>query len=201
MGLSSLYILDQKGRVLISRAYRADVPYNAHEIFQKKLLEYDEVTLKPFIFDDDSKIAFFHIRHQNLIIVATACRDVNTLMVFTFLHKLVDVLKSYLKEVVEESVRDNFVIIYELLDEMMDNGFPQHTDHELLKEYIKSDYHQMSEKEKKAINIPENVNNVVTWRKSGINHKKNEVYMDVIEKLNMTVTSGGQVIKSEVIGR
>ncbi len=24
--------------------------------------------------------------------------------------------------------RDNFVIIYELLDEMMDNGYPQNTD-------------------------------------------------------------------------
>lgn len=128
MGLSSIYILDQKGRVLISRAYRADVPYNAHEIFQKKLLELDELTLKPFIFDDESKIAFFHIRHQNLIILGTACKDINCLMVFAFLHKLVEVLGSYLKEVIEESVRDNFVIIYELLDEMMDNGYPQHTD-------------------------------------------------------------------------
>ena len=201
MGLSSIYILDQKGRVLISRAYRADVPYNAHEIFQKQLQGHDEVSLKPILFDPESKIAFFHVRHLNLIVLGTACHDINAFMVFAFLHKFVDVLKSYLKEVVEESVRDNFVIIYELLDEMMDNGYPQHTDHELLKEYIKSDYHQLTDKEKKAINIPENVNNVVTWRKPNIVHKKNEVYMDVIEKLNMTVTSGGQVIKSEVIGR
>lgn len=157
--------------------------------------------MKPILFDPESKIAFFHVRHLNLIVLGTACHDINAFMVFAFLHKFVDVLKSYLKEVVEESVRDNFVIIYELLDEMMDNGYPQHTDHELLKEYIKSDYHQLTDKEKKAINIPENVNNVVTWRKPNIVHKKNEVYMDVIEKLNMTVTSGGQVIKSEVIGR
>jgi len=32
------------------------------------------------------------------------------------------VLIEYFKELEEESVRDNFVIIYELLDEMMDNG-------------------------------------------------------------------------------
>ena len=31
------------------------------------------------------------------------------------------------KEVEEESVRDNFVIIYELLDELMDFGYPQST--------------------------------------------------------------------------
>jgi len=34
------------------------------------------------------------------------------------------VLIEYFKELEEESVRDNFVVIYELLDEMMDNGYP-----------------------------------------------------------------------------
>ena len=31
---------------------------------------------------------------------------------------------NYFKELEEESIRDNFVVIYELLDEMMDNGLP-----------------------------------------------------------------------------
>jgi AP-1 complex subunit mu len=44
------------------------------------------------------------------------------MMVFTFLHKFIEVLKSYFNELEEESVRDNFVVIYELLDEMCDNG-------------------------------------------------------------------------------
>ena len=30
-GISAVYILDQKGKVLITRAYRADVPTNIHE--------------------------------------------------------------------------------------------------------------------------------------------------------------------------
>ncbi len=33
-------------------------------------------------------------------------------------------MTEYLKDLQEESIRDNFVIIYELLDEMIDNGFP-----------------------------------------------------------------------------
>ena len=59
-------------------------------------------------------------------------------MVFQFLYTFIDVLEKYLKTVEEESVRDNFVIIYELLDEMMDNGYPQSTEYKLLKEYIKT---------------------------------------------------------------
>lgn len=41
-GISSIYILDHKNRVIISRAYRADVPSNIHDIFNSKLLEIDE---------------------------------------------------------------------------------------------------------------------------------------------------------------
>ena len=32
----------------------------------------------------------------------------------------------------EESIRDNFVIIYELLDELVDFGYPQTTDGKIL---------------------------------------------------------------------
>jgi len=44
LGISSIFILDQKGRVLITRAYRSDLPVNIYETFNKKLLEYDEYT-------------------------------------------------------------------------------------------------------------------------------------------------------------
>jgi hypothetical protein len=45
-GISAIYILDKKGRVLISRAFRSDFPSNIQDIFNKKIMEYDEYTLK-----------------------------------------------------------------------------------------------------------------------------------------------------------
>ncbi|KAH0628636.1 hypothetical protein JD844_010015 [Phrynosoma platyrhinos] len=44
------------------------------------------------------------------------------------------VFSEYFKELEEESIRDNFVIVYELLDELMDFGFPQTTDSKILQE-------------------------------------------------------------------
>jgi len=44
------------------------------------------------------------------------------------------VLTEYFKELEEESIRDNFVVIYELLDEMMDFGYPQTTESKILQE-------------------------------------------------------------------
>lgn len=78
----------------------------------------------------------------------TTTRDINTVIAFTYLHKFIKILESYFEEVNEESVRDNFVIIYELLDETMDNGYPQFTDEKMLKEYIRSDYHKLSARQK-----------------------------------------------------
>lgn len=45
-------------------------------------------------------------------------------MIFSFLFRLVQVLQEYFVNVEEESIRDNFVVVYELLDEMLDNGYP-----------------------------------------------------------------------------
>jgi hypothetical protein len=45
------------------------------------------------------------------------------------------VFREYFKELEEESIRDNFVIIYELFDEIMDFGYPQTTETKILQEY------------------------------------------------------------------
>ena len=57
-------------------------------------------------------------------------------MTLLFLYKLIEVLKQYFGEVCEESIRDNFVIIYELFDEMMDFGYPQTTDSKILSKFV-----------------------------------------------------------------
>lgn len=49
--------------------------------------------------------------------------------------------------------------------------------------------------------VPTAVSNVVGWRPEGIKHLKNEVFLDVIEKLNLLVSANGTVLRSEIIGR
>lgn len=75
--------------------------------------------------------------HSNFIIstvLALSKRNSNAGEIFIFLHRLTSVLVEYFKELEEESIRDNFVIIYELLDEMMDFGYPQTTESKILQE-------------------------------------------------------------------
>jgi AP-1 complex subunit mu len=78
---------------------------------------------------------YLYIRHNNLYLLAITKRNTNAAEILLFLHKIVEVFTEYFKELEEESIRDNFVIIYELLDEMMDFGYPQTTESKILQEY------------------------------------------------------------------
>lgn len=122
-------------------------------------------------------------------------------MILEFFRGLIELMRGYFKEVEEESIKDNFVIIYELLDECVDNGYVQCLDTAVLKEYIKTDYHELvrASKSKGAYDGP-TVGAAVSWRKEGITHKENECFLDVIEKLNFTVALNGTVSRSEIVG-
>jgi len=84
------------------------------------------------------------------------------------------VFVEYFKELEEESIRDNFVITYELLDEMIDFGYPQITQSKILKEYITQKSHQLH---KAQVRVPEAATGAVNWRKADIHYRKNEVFL------------------------
>ena len=130
LGCSAIYFLDQKGKIIISRDYRGDINSTVTERFQRKVLEFDERHLKPVLTDKD--VTFIWIRVNNIYIVSVAKGNPNVALVLTFLYKLKNVFESYFKELEDESLRDNFVITYELLDEMMDFGYPQITEVKVL---------------------------------------------------------------------
>ena len=116
-------------------------------------------------------------------VLALSKRNSNASEIIIFLHRLTQVLVEYFKELEEESIRDNFVIIYELMDEMMDFGYPQTTESKILQEYITQESHKLEIQ----VRPPMAVTNAVSWRTEGIRYRKNEVFLDVIESVNMLV--------------
>lgn len=116
----------------------------------------------------------------------------------TFLNRLADVFKDYFETLEEESIRDNFVIIYELLDECADHGLPQALDSTILRSFITSSANRMANINKNK--PPVALTNAVSWRAEGIKHKKNEIFLDVVEKLNLLVAANGTVLHSEILG-
>lgn len=131
-----------------------------------------------------------------MYLLALTKRNSNATQILLFLHKVVEVLTEYFKELAEESIRDNFVVIYELLDEMMDFGYPQTTDTKILQEYITQESHALDVQ----VRPPVAVTNAVSWRSEGITYRKNEAFLDVVESVNLLVSPTGQVLRSEILG-
>ncbi|XP_004518113.1 AP-1 complex subunit mu-1 [Ceratitis capitata] len=198
MSSSAIYVLDVKGKVLISRNYRGDtMDMAAIDKFMPLLMEREEEGLiTPILQTADHTFAY--IKTNNLYIVSTTPRNknVNIALVFVFLHKIAQVFIEYFKELEEESIRDNFVIIYELLDELIDFGYPQTTDSKILQEYITQEGHKLELQPRP----PLAVTNAVSWRSEGIKYRKNEVFLDVIESVNLLANANGNVLRSEIVG-
>lgn len=56
------------------------------------------------------------MKHENIYLVAVTKSNANAALVFEFLYRLVLLGKSYFGKFDEEAVKNNFVLIYELLD-------------------------------------------------------------------------------------
>eukprot|EP00760_Papus_ankaliazontas_P004329 PhM_4_TR11811/c0_g1_i1/m.18545/K12393/AP1M; AP-1 complex subunit mu len=203
---SAVYVLDAKGSSIISRNYRGDLPHGVISSFVRHVVDAEETECPP-VFEENG-YAFAFIRHNNLFFVAVTKINASPAMLLTYLYKLVDVLTGYLSVVTEESVRDNFVIIYELLDEMMDFGYPQYTEAKILKEYVMQESHKLlssvfDKDEEHVKDLPSAVTGVggaTPWRQPGIKHSKNELFLDVIESVNFLVSPTGEVLHSEILG-
>ncbi|KAA1472354.1 clathrin adaptor mu subunit [Dentipellis sp. KUC8613] len=196
MMASLIAILDLKGKPLIQRSYRDDVPATYIERFLPLILEIEEEGQQVTPCFSNQGINYMHIRHSNLYLLALSRRNSNAAEIILFLHRLSQVLVEYFKELEEESIRDNFVIIYELLDEMMDFGYPQTTESKILQEYITQESHKLEIQ----VRPPMAVTNAVSWRSEGIRYRKNEVFLDVIESVNLLVNANGNVVRSEILG-
>ena len=87
MVLSGIYILDMKGKVLISRNYRGDIETNVIDKFIGLVMDREEDgTLTPLLQTEDTTFAF--IRRNNLYVVATTKKNSNIAMIFCLLHKI-----------------------------------------------------------------------------------------------------------------
>ncbi len=66
----------------------------------------------------------------------------------------------------------------------------------LLTRYITQESHKLEIQARPPIAVT----NAVSWRSEGIRYRKNEVFLDVVESLNLLVSSNGNVLRSEILG-
>lgn len=149
----------------------------------------------------------FHVVREGITFLACTQVEMPPLLAIEFLCRVVDVLTDYLGALNEDLIKDNFVIVYELLDEMMDNGFPLTTEPNILREMITPPNivsKMLSVVTGKSSNmstiLPDATTSSVPWRKTDLKSAANEVYADIIEEMDAVISREGVLSKCEIYG-
>jgi AP-3 complex subunit mu len=126
------------------------------------------------------------------------CRNckVDPLYAFAFIRTFLDILIEYFGELTAPTLKDNFDIVHQLLEETLDaGGHPLTTSPNALRDIVLppslitkilsvtgvSGLSGPSTSNMSAFSSP------IPWRKAGIRYNNNEVYFDIVETLDAVV--------------
>ncbi|XP_067412738.1 AP-4 complex subunit mu-1 isoform X2 [Emydura macquarii macquarii] len=157
---------------------------------------------------------FVHVRHAGLYFVATTGHDVSPFTIIEFLNRLVTLIRDYCGSLSEKTVSLNFALIYELLDEMLDYGYVQTTAPDVLRNFIQTEpvlskpfslldlgsvglFGAEMQQSKVA---PSSAASRPVLPPRGEQGTRNEVFLDVVERLTVVIAANGTPMKADIQG-
>ncbi|EIW84724.1 clathrin adaptor mu subunit [Coniophora puteana RWD-64-598 SS2] len=184
--------------VLISRLYRPDFKRSIADVFRIQVVSNSDVR-SPII--TLGSTSFFHVRVNNLYVVCVTKTNANAALVFEYCYRFISISKSYFGKVDEEAVKNNFTLIYELIDEICDFGYPQNSEADTLKTYITTESIISSAfQAEESSKITSQATGNTSWRRGDVKYKKNEAFVDVVETVNLSMSAKGTVLRADVDG-
>lgn len=149
-------------------------------------------------------ICFIHLIIADVILVMTSRSNIHCIAAIQYGIRLSQLIVGYFKRVGEGVIRDNFATILELIDETVDFGYPQVCEVAALQELIGP-----TEGLKNFVIRDSSLAEVVTttlcgsvpWRTRGLVYHVNEVFVDVVEEMNMLLSREGSILNSFVGGK
>uniref|UniRef100_A0A452U150 AP-4 complex subunit mu-1 n=1 Tax=Ursus maritimus TaxID=29073 RepID=A0A452U150_URSMA len=211
--ISQFFILSSKGDPLIYKDFRGDSGgRDVAELFYRKLtgLPGDE---SPVVMHHDDR-HFIHIRHSGLYLVATTSENISPFSLLELLSRLATLLGDYCGSLSEGTISRNVALVYELLDEVLDYGYVQTTSMEMLRNFIQTEavvskpfslfdlssvglFGAETQQSKVA---PSSAASRPVLASRSDQSQKNEVFLDVVERLSVLIASNGSLLKVDVQG-
>ncbi|ORM40975.1 AP-4 complex subunit mu [Babesia sp. Xinjiang] len=177
------------GDRLLLRSLRGENAGGSAEDFYSAVTERNEDTSPLFKLGD---VFYYHIKRNGLYFVATTSFAIPPAFVFELINRIIGTFKDFCGMLSEESLRQNFVLAYELLDEILDFGYVQCTNTTQLKQKVcnvavlpKIHTRSMGRLRIGASSNAKTVPSVVSQRPiTGEASKSNEIFLDVLEKIS-----------------
>ncbi|XP_069502523.1 AP-4 complex subunit mu-1 isoform X2 [Ambystoma mexicanum] len=210
--IAQIFILSAKGDRLIYKDFRGEANTELVETFYKKVsaLPRDQA---PVVMMHEG-LHFIHVRDSGHYFVISTPSDSSPFTFIEFLNRLVGLIKDYCGGLNEKTIRLNFALIYELLDEMLDFGYIQTTSTDILKNFIQTEavvakpfslldlgsvglFGAETQQSKVAPGAAASRPVLSSRNDQGF---KNEIFLDAIERLTVVIGSNGSLMKADIYG-
>ncbi|KAJ9292885.1 hypothetical protein DTO271G3_8332 [Paecilomyces variotii] len=219
--IEALYVYDEHNRPILEHVYRARPPsastilplYLAHPAPRPSLI-YLPSTSPP--------VTVFSVVHSNLTFIVPSDVDAEPLLVLEFLHRVIDVLEEFVgAPLLSSKIQANYDVIAQLLVEMCDAGIVCNTEPNVLQETV--EVPNWMGKLLGGVGLPGTASPslgppnplkqslssttanmaqgpAIPWRRPGVRHTSNELYVDIIESLSVTIAPSGRLLSALVSG-
>ncbi|XP_065273214.1 AP-4 complex subunit mu-1 isoform X1 [Emys orbicularis] len=218
--LSQIFILSSKGDRLVRKDFRGGGSTDLVDTFYRKITALPRDQAPVFMVPGRGErphnggLHFVHVRHAGLYFVATTGHDVSPFTIIEFLNRLVTLIRDYCGSLSEKTVSLNFALIYELLDEMLDYGYVQTTAPDVLRNFIQTEpvlskafslldlgsvglFGAETQQSKVA---PSSAASRPVLPPHGDQGARNEVFLDVVERLTVVIAANGTPMKADIQG-
>ncbi|KAF2068938.1 hypothetical protein CYY_009742 [Polysphondylium violaceum] len=204
---SQLFILNHKGDTIIFKEYRFDISTDSADVFFKYILSNKSDVTPAFNIDG---VNYLYVKKRGMYFVMTTKELVSPSLAFELLNRAAKIIQDYTASLTEEAIRLNFILIYELLDELMDNGIPQSTSTETLKSLVFTPPTMAKFRETSPESIIESFMNstskvsvpqVTSMKPINESNGNNELYVDFWEHLTVLYAANGTVLRNEINGK
>ncbi|KAI8887102.1 clathrin adaptor, mu subunit [Backusella circina FSU 941] len=224
--INSLFVINKQGKIIIEKHWRGIISRQIVDVFNDECTKFmhslpgsmdnngaGSLSVKEAYFTredvppilETNKYWLLNVLREDLTWLCPVEREVDPMLVFEFIHRIIDILTDYLSDVSETSIRENFVTVYQLLEEMMDYGYPLTTEPNALKEIIMPPtimnkmITTVGAAAGVAPKLPQSMSNI-PWRKAGVKYAQNEIYFDIVEEIDATIAANGSVVSCEAHG-
>ncbi|KAJ5217149.1 hypothetical protein N7468_010157 [Penicillium chermesinum] len=214
--IDAVYIYDEQNCPLVEHVYRARPPsaaailplYLAHAAPRPSLLYFPST---------NPPVTVFSIVQSNLLFLAVTEVDTEPLLVLEFLHRVVDALEDFVgAPLLSTKIQANYAVVAQILHEMCDGGVVCNTEPNALQEVV--EVPGWMGKLLSGINVPGALSQstnplkqslaassaaqgpAIPWRRPGVRHTSNELYVDIIESLSVTMAPSGRLLSALVSG-
>ncbi|VDL61649.1 unnamed protein product [Hymenolepis diminuta] len=206
--IRSIFIINRDREVLLEKHWKNITPRSVLDSLcegQPKLLNPLKV---PGVVVSSNNIILISVEKNGIFFIAACIEEVPPLLVVEFLNNLILIYEDYFGTIAESTISENVVCAFELLDEMLDNGFPLTTESNILKEIIKppkllrSIAEVVTGRSLGGVNatLPVSQLTNIRWRRAGVKYATNEAFFDITERVNAIIDRSGNVLLAEVEG-